>query len=114
MRYSEGQFIDGRWTPGAGPRVDVVNPFDGSTVETVGWAGPEDVDRAVAAARRAFDSGPWRGTSETERADLLRRVADLLQRDKEDIARVETLDTGKTLVESRIDVDDVTAAFRWF
>jgi betaine-aldehyde dehydrogenase len=114
MRYSEGQFIDGRWTPGAGPRVDVVNPFDGSTVETVGWAGPEDVDRAVAAARRAFDGGPWRGTSETERADLLRRVADLLQRDKEDIARVETLDTGKTLVESRIDVDDVTAAFRWF
>ena len=49
-----------------------------------------------------------------ERAGVLRRIADLLQRDKEHIARVETLDTGKTLVESRIDVDDVTAVFRYY
>jgi betaine-aldehyde dehydrogenase len=107
-------FIDGTWTSGSGGSADVVNPFDASVLEVVDQAGPDDVDRAVAAARRAFDTGPWPGTPVAERAALLRRVADLLVRDKEEIARTETLDTGKTLVESRIDVDDVTAVFRYY
>jgi hypothetical protein len=113
MPYSEGQFVDGRWTPGTGHRVDVVNPFSETVVETVGWAGPDDVDRAVAAARHAFDDGLWRRMNAADSATLLRRVADLLQRDKEEVARVETLDIGKTLVNCHIDVDDVTAAFWW-
>jgi betaine-aldehyde dehydrogenase len=108
------QLIDGQWTTGSAGPSDVIDPFDASVVETVDHAGPDDVDRAVAAARRAFDTGPWRATTVAERTGVLRRVAELLQRDKEEIARVETADTGKTLVESRIDVDDVTAAFRWF
>jgi betaine-aldehyde dehydrogenase len=107
-------FIDGTWTSGSGGSADVVNPFDASVVETVDQAGPDDVERAVAAARAAFDTGPWPRTAAAERGALLRRVADLLVRDKEEIARVETLDTGKTLVESRIDVDDVTAVFRYY
>jgi betaine-aldehyde dehydrogenase len=107
-------FIDGTWTSGSGGTDDVINPFDASVVETVGLAGPDDVERAVAAARAAFDTGPWPRTPVGERAALLRRVADLLVRDKEEIARTETLDTGKTLVESRIDVDDVTAVFRYY
>jgi betaine-aldehyde dehydrogenase len=80
----------------------------------VDQAGPDDVERAIAAARAAFDTGPWRSTTASERGALLRRVADLLVRDKEEIARTETLDTGKTLAESRIDVDDVTAVFRYY
>ncbi|MGI5128354.1 aldehyde dehydrogenase family protein [Pseudonocardia sp. CA-107938] len=107
-------FIDGSWTGGSAGTVDVHNPFDGSVVTTIDQAGPDDVERAVAAARAAFDTGPWPGTPVAERAALLRRVADLLVRDKEEIARVETLDTGKTLKESRIDVDDVTAVFRYY
>ncbi|MDN5747351.1 MAG: aldehyde dehydrogenase family protein [Pseudonocardia sp.] len=107
-------YIDGQWTDGSGGTSDVINPFDGSVVETVGQADAGDVDRAVAAARAAFDTGPWRGTTAAERGELLRRVADLLVRDKEHIAHTETLDTGKTLAESRIDVDDVTAVFRYY
>jgi betaine-aldehyde dehydrogenase len=107
-------YIDGTWTSGSGGPAEVINPFDASVIETVEQAGPDDVERAVAAARTAFDDGPWPRTPAAERADLLRRVADLLVRDKEDIARTETLDTGKTLVESRIDVDDVTAVFRYY
>jgi betaine-aldehyde dehydrogenase len=108
-------FVDGKWTAGSGGSADVINPFDGSVVETVDQAGPDDVEAAVAAARAAFDDPQgWRVTSVAERAGLLRRIADLLQRDKEHIARVETLDTGKTLAESRIDVDDVTAVFRYY
>ena len=92
----------------------MINPFDASVVETVDQAGADDVDRAVLAARAAFDGGPWRRIPAADRGALLRRVADLLVRDKEQIARTETLDTGKTLVESRIDVDDVTAVFRYY
>ncbi|WP_232662825.1 aldehyde dehydrogenase family protein [Pseudonocardia sp. TRM90224] len=107
-------YIDGSWTAGSGGSAEVINPFDASVVETVDQAGPDDVERAVIAARTAFDTGPWRTTSAPERGALLRRVAELLVRDKEEIARTETLDTGKTLVESRIDVDDVTAVFRYY
>jgi betaine-aldehyde dehydrogenase len=108
-------FIDGSWTGGSGtPEVEVVNPYDQSVVAKVDWAGPDDVDRAVAAAKAAIDAGDWTRTTGRERGELLDRVADLLVRDKEDIARTETLDTGKTLVESRIDVDDVVSVFRYY
>jgi betaine-aldehyde dehydrogenase len=107
-------YIDGSWTSGSdGATAEVINPYDGSVVREVDQATGKDVERAVAAARAAFDDG-WRRTPATERGALLRRVADLLVRDKEDIARTETLDTGKTLVESRIDVDDVVAVFRYY
>jgi len=108
------QYVDGAWTTGSGDPVEVINPFDASVVQEVDQAGPDDVDQAVAAARAAFDSGTWRTTPAPERGALLRRVADLLVRDKEEIAHTETLDTGKTLAESRIDVDDVTAVFHYY
>jgi betaine-aldehyde dehydrogenase len=107
-------YIDGEWTTGTAGTADVLNPYDQSVVQTIDQAGPADVQRAVAAARAAFDSGPWPTTPVAERSALLHRVADLLVRDKERIARTESLDTGKTLRESRIDVDDVTAVFRYY
>jgi betaine-aldehyde dehydrogenase len=108
-------FVDGAWIAAQdGRREDVINPYDQSVVETVDFAGSAEVASAVAAARAAFDDGSWTGTSASERGALLQRVAELLIRDKERIARTETLDTGKTLTESRIDVDDVTAVFRYY
>ncbi|MFF1325022.1 aldehyde dehydrogenase family protein [Streptomyces chartreusis] len=108
-------YIDGEWTQAAGgARREVVNPYDASVVTTVDEADATDVDRAVRAARRAFDQGEWANAPTRHRADLLLRVRDLLLRDKEDIARTETLDTGKTLTEGRIDVEDVANAFRYF
>ncbi|WP_376770844.1 aldehyde dehydrogenase family protein [Streptomyces lonarensis] len=107
--------IDGVWRPAAdGATREIIDPADGSVLATVAEAGVRDADAAVAAARRAFDSGPWPRTPVMERAALLRRVADLLVRDREEIALTESRDTGKTLAEGRVDVDDVTAAFRWF
>jgi betaine-aldehyde dehydrogenase len=107
-------FLDGAWTTGhAQRRDDVINPFDQSVVEAVDLADAEDVHTAVTAAARAF-AGDWPRSPAADRSALLLRVADLLIRDKEEIARIETLDTGKTLVESRIDIDDVTAVFRYY
>jgi len=108
-------YLGGRWASArAGGIRDVVNPWDQSVVAKVDEAGAEDVAEAVAAARRAFDTGPWPHTPAAERGVLLGKVAALLERDREEIARTETLDTGKTLRESRIDVDDVVSVFRYY
>ena len=95
-------------------RDDIINPANGSIAAVVDEATPDDARDAVAAARAAFDDGAWPATPVAERAALLDRVADLLQRDKEELASLETRDTGKTLVESRIDIDDVTSVFRYY
>ncbi|GAA3398177.1 aldehyde dehydrogenase family protein [Cryptosporangium minutisporangium] len=110
-----GLFIDGVWTSGSsGGTDDVVNPADRSVVAQVDIADAADVHAAITAARRAFDAGEWANTPARDRAAVLTRVADLLARDKETIARTETLDTGKTLAESALDVDDVIAVFRYY
>ncbi|WP_308119233.1 aldehyde dehydrogenase family protein [Streptomyces sp. JJ38] len=97
-----------------GATREVINPYDQSVVRTVDEGGPADARAAVAAARAAFDGGEWPSWAPRERAALLRRMAEYLQRDKAEIARLETLDTGKTLVESGIDVDDVTRVFEYY
>jgi betaine-aldehyde dehydrogenase len=108
-------FIGGAWRAGsAGTLREVVNPFDQSVVAKVDEATAEDVAAAVAAARTAFDAGDWPRTPARERGALLDRVADLLLRDKAEIAALETRDTGKTLGESEQDVDDVVAVFRYY
>lgn len=107
-------YIDGTWVAPAEPAdLEVLNPYDASIIRSVATAGAADVDSAVQAAKRAFH-GPWRATSAAERGAVLRRLADLLIRDRERIAREESLDTGKTLREGRIDVDDVAAVFRYY
>ena len=108
-------YIDGAWREAAdGATRQIRCPADGAHVATVAEAGPGDVDDAVRAARRAFDGGAWPATPSSERSRILHAVADLLQRDRDEVARLESLDTGKRLVESEADVDDVTAVFRHF
>ena len=108
-------YIAGKWTEAAdGGTSQTINPYDATPLDTLAEAGPADVDAAVAAAREAFDDGPWRRSTVTERAALLSKIADLLQRDREQLAHTESLDTGKTLNEARADVDDTTAVFRYY
>ena len=108
-------YVDGQWTSArAGGRREIRCPADGSLVAEVDEGDTADADAAIAAAHRAFHEGPWSGTSARERGDLLARVADLLERDKADVARMESLDTGKRLVESEYDVDDIVSVFRHY
>ena len=108
--YTDGQWVSAR----AGGRREIRCPADGSLVAEVDEATAEDTEAAIAAAHRAFHEGPWPQTSARERGDLLIRVADLLERDRDAIARMESLDTGKRLVESEYDVADVVSVFRHF
>jgi len=108
-------YIGGKWhSARAGGTREIRCPADGSLVATVDEAGPDDTRAAIEAARTAFDEGPWPHTPTPERAALLHRLADLLVRDKAAIAHAESLDTGKRLVESEYDVDDVVSVFRHF
>ncbi|QGK70629.1 aldehyde dehydrogenase family protein [Allosaccharopolyspora coralli] len=108
-------FIDGAWgTADAGRTREIHCPADGSHVVTVDEGDRVDTERAIAAARRTFDAGDWAATSAWERGDLLLRVSDILARDKDVFARAESRDTGKRLVESEYDMDDIAACFRYF
>ncbi|GAA1779572.1 aldehyde dehydrogenase family protein [Nocardioides hankookensis] len=108
-------YLDGAWVGArGGARREIRCPADGSLVAEVDEAGAEDTEAAIAAAYAAFHGGPWRDTSSRERGDLLMRLADLLERDAEDLARMESLDTGKRLVESRYDIADVVSVFRHY
>ncbi|AKU17830.1 aldehyde dehydrogenase family protein [Luteipulveratus mongoliensis] len=108
-------YIAGDWVHSSdGGTRELTNPANGEVFAVVDEATPADATRAVAAARSAFDQGDWPATPVNERAALLDRIADLLERDKEALARIETEDTGKTLVESRIDIDDVVSVFRYY
>jgi len=108
-------YVGGQWRHASdGGTREIVNPADGSVAAVVDEATDADARDAVSAARAAFDDGAWPATPVAERAALLDQIADLLQRDREDLALLETRDTGKTLAESRIDIDDVTSVFRYY
>ncbi|MET9697221.1 aldehyde dehydrogenase family protein [Streptomyces sp. NPDC006529] len=114
---SEQQSIHtaGRWRPSStGATREILDPADATVLAVVAEGTAADADAAVGAARAAFDGGEWPGTPVAERAALLRRTADLLQRDRERIALLESRDAGKTLEEGRVDVDCVSDAFRYF
>lgn len=108
-------FINGEWQSSAdGTTRDIHCPANGEHVVTVAEATAEDARQAITAARTAFDSGPWRGTTSLERADILRKLADKLHDHRDDVARLEALDTGKRFVEAQGDVDDVESVFRYY
>ncbi len=108
--------IDGRWTdPDGGERLDVVNPVDGGVIASIPAGSARDIDRAVAAARRAFESGPWAGLPAAERARLLWRLADLIEARKEEFAELETLDNGKPITMAKwVDVPASVATLRYW
>ncbi len=108
--------IDGRFVLAAsGKTFPVYNPATGEVVAQVPEAEAEDVDRAVIAARRAFDEGPWtRKMSNSERGQLLWKLADLLQANLEEFAEIESLDNGKPLSVARVaDVPLAVDMFRY-
>ena len=108
-------YIDGKWQPARSMRRrEIINPYDGSVIARVAEGAREDAVDAILAARRAFDTGPWAQTPAVGRARLLFRLADLVVRENADLARLESLDTGKTETESRWDMDDIAGIFRYF
>jgi acyl-CoA reductase-like NAD-dependent aldehyde dehydrogenase len=109
-------YIDGAWADAAdGTRFDVTNPATGEVIATAPDSKREDVDRAVAAARRTFDGGSWwPRTSERERGRILLRAGDIVRRELERLAQLETLDAGKPVGEAREDIAEVAFMFEYY
>jgi phenylacetaldehyde dehydrogenase len=107
--------IGGEWVePRSQQRIPVIDPASGKQIATVADANQEDVDRAVAAARKAFESGPWADMRPVERQALLWKLADLVDKHAEELAELESIDNGKTkFMATIIDVAGTSEYFRY-
>ncbi len=111
-------FIGGQWVDGGGKAFDTINPATGEVLTQIAEATPADVDNTVTAARQAFEAagkGTWRAMSASEKGRVLWRIADLIEKNVDEIAELETLDNGKPIFESRyVDMPMVIDVFRYY
>ncbi len=107
-------YIGGEWVDAAaGGMFETLNPATGEPITRVPEAGEEDIDAAVRAARAAL-SGPWSRMTAADRGALLWRLADAIEGRAGELARLETLDNGKPIRESMIDLREVVDCFRYY
>ncbi|MEU6259633.1 aldehyde dehydrogenase [Streptomyces griseorubiginosus] len=115
QEVSGAHHIDGAEEPGAGATFSVVSPRDGQVIAQVADGGPAEVDAAVAAARRAFDSGPWPRLAPADRGRVLLRMAELLEEQRERLALTVSLEMGKPITDAyQIELRAAINTFRWY
>jgi betaine-aldehyde dehydrogenase len=108
-------YVNGAWVPASDGGVrELVNPSDGGVVARVAEGTKKDAQSAIAAARDAFDNGPWRDTPALDRARLLFKLADTIEEHASELSRMETLNNGKPLRETEYDVTDAANCFRYY
>jgi aldehyde dehydrogenase (NAD+) len=114
LHHYDKLYIGGEWvTPLDGESVETIDPATGKAWATVAFGGAKDIDRAIAAAREAFE-GPWRRMPAWERAALLRKFADLYQKNAADLALLESRDTGRPIREARAELGMHHHWYHWF
>jgi betaine-aldehyde dehydrogenase len=108
-------YINGEWVDSKSGKTFPV--YDPSTEEVIAYApdaNAQDVDRAVAAARQAFDSGPWRSSTAQERGRVLFKLAERVRNEAPMLAELECRNTGKPIVEAEYDIADVATCFEYY
>jgi acyl-CoA reductase-like NAD-dependent aldehyde dehydrogenase len=114
-RFATDLYVGGKFVPGAGSSTAIVtNPFDNSEVCSIVPASDEQVDEAVEAAHKAFKHPSWKRLTGRERGLLLHRLAELLRRDLEAFATIESIDTGIPIRETRIEVSTSAIHLEYF
>jgi 4-(gamma-glutamylamino)butanal dehydrogenase len=109
--YIDGAFVDAA----SGETFDNLNPATGQVLNKVAACSAEDIDKAVAAARRSFESGVWSQMAPAERKAILLRFADLIEEHSDEIALIDTIDAGKIISDGReADLPDVVLTIRWY
>jgi betaine-aldehyde dehydrogenase len=108
--YINGEFV----APQASATLDVLDPSTSEVIARVPDAGPADVDRAVNAARAAFDEGPWKDVTAQERGRILLKVANIVRDRAGELAELETRNSGKPIVEAEFDIQDVATCFEYY
>jgi gamma-glutamyl-gamma-aminobutyraldehyde dehydrogenase len=115
LKLETRAFIGGKYVPAAsGKTFATVNPANGRVIAQVAAGNAEDVNRATAAARRAFESGVWSRIAPRERKKVLLRFADLIEKHQDELALIEVLDCGKPISDARsVDIPDSIETLRW-
>jgi aldehyde dehydrogenase (NAD+) len=98
----------------SGATFETIDPSNSQPLAVVAQAGPEDIDEAVAVAKDAFENGPWTRMKPAERARILWKMAELIRRDAEEIAKTESRDNGKPLRQARTDVEVAARYFEFY
>ncbi|MEE9488102.1 MAG: aldehyde dehydrogenase family protein, partial [Candidatus Brocadiales bacterium] len=108
--------IDGKWVNSvSGKTFDTINPATGEVLTNIALGGRRDVDLAVKAARKAFESGPWPEMDARDRGRILAKAAGLIEANLEELAMLETLDNGKPIRETRaVDVPYTADTFFYY
>lgn len=115
LAESKNLFIGGKSVDAAsGQTFATIDPATDTEITQVALAGPEDVDRAVASAREAFEDGRWAGLPPRKRADVLHKIADLVQENVEVLAQIETIDSGKPVGFAMGEMIHVSQVFRYY
>ena len=109
-------FIDGQYCDAAdGAKLENLNPATGEIIGTFSHCGAADVDRAVTAARRVFNQGTWSRAAPEYRKEILLKLADLVEKNKNELAVLESVDAGKTITDCLHEVaTEAPAFFRWY
>jgi gamma-glutamyl-gamma-aminobutyraldehyde dehydrogenase len=109
-------YIDGRQTaPESSETFETLTPATGQVLAEIAACGPADVERAVSSARRAFDGGEWSRRAPAERKRVLLRLAELIESNLLELARIDAVDAGKPIVDcEELDLPDVVNTFRWY
>jgi 4-(gamma-glutamylamino)butanal dehydrogenase len=109
--FIDGEFVDST----AGHTFDSLNPASGQVLARVAACDEADVERAVAAARRAFEQGEWRRMAPTDRKAVIIRLAELIEEHAEELALLDATDAGKPITDCEtLDIPDVVNTFRWY
>jgi betaine-aldehyde dehydrogenase len=108
-------YINGSWTAAENKKTRTIyNPFDNQPLASVAEGDREDARNAIKSAKIAFASEEWLTLSASERGKMVYQLGNLIEKNKEELARLETLNTGKTLAESLWDMDDIAGIFRYY
>jgi betaine-aldehyde dehydrogenase len=108
--YINGEFV----APQSSATIDVLDPAAGDVIARVPDANAEDVDRAVRAARAAFDEGPWKEATAQDRGRVLFKLAEIVRANADELAELETRNSGKPIVEAEFDIADVATCFEYY
>src|SRR4029450_6530782 len=108
--YINGEFV----APRSSATIDVLDPATGDVIARVPDANAEDVDRAVRSARAAFDEGPWKDATAQDRGRVLFKLAEIVRARADELAELETRNSGKPIVEAECDIADVATCFEYY
>src|SRR5438477_13160841 len=108
--YINGHYVDSK----SGKTLDVIDPSTTEVIAKTPDANAADVDAAVQAARHAFDEGPWKDATAQDRGRVLFKLAQIVRDRADELAELETRNTGKPIVESEYDIADVATCFEYY